>query len=220
MIKIVYWLCKAGTAGLLALFTLNLLTYFYYNVGEYSLTPSVGTDFKYEANGFTSIMTEGFAMKRYDENGYANAANSVDYKMDILLMGGSHFDGYNVAANENVVEVLSNELKEQNMTVYNIGMSRHSLLVCANNLEEALERFAPNKYVVIETDTLELSDSGVEKVLTGEYNELSRSSFSGILYQIRRMPYMKLMWKQWLNIGKIEEENTENSRGVNYTYNY
>ena len=57
--------------------------------------------------------------------------------IDVLVMGSSHMQGFQVMQKYNTANVLS-ELSGR--IIYNIGMGGHGLPVCISNLEAALKK--------------------------------------------------------------------------------
>ena len=92
------WLGKAALAGLLAFALLCFFCLLYYNVPVHDVNPTGATEYKWEPGRFYSRGTEGFAMGRTNSDGFNNL---FDYApgdpIDILLMGSSHMEGFNVA---------------------------------------------------------------------------------------------------------------------------
>ncbi len=89
-------------------------------------------------------MTEGFSWLHVDENGFNN--QTVPEHTDVLVMGSSHMEGFNVGKNKNAVALLSQTLPD--LSFYNIGISGHNIYRCVDNVEDALDYYQPSKYVV------------------------------------------------------------------------
>ena len=197
MKKTVFWALKAIAGGIIAFLILTLFCAFYYNVPVHSTTQDGSTDYHWEQNKFYSRGTEGFAWGKTNNEGYVNP---YDYHegmdVDVLIMGSSHMEGYNVAIKENTASQLSKLLEDE--TVYNLGVSAHNFLTCANNLEKALEKYKPQKYVVIETRTLLFSESQLEKTIEGTFEELPSHS-GGIVGVFQKIPLFRLLYTQLSN---------------------
>ncbi|MDD6214755.1 MAG: hypothetical protein PUB42_06205 [Firmicutes bacterium] len=95
--------------------------------------------------------TEGYSWVRTDGNGFNNAEIIDD--INILVMGSSQMEGFNVQKDKNTVYRLNERLKQGNINIqaYNIGISGHSIDCCINNIENVVKEFSPTDYVIIET---------------------------------------------------------------------
>ena len=209
------WLLKAFVSGILACVILTLFCVFYYNLPVHSSTADGATDYSWEKNKFYSRGTEGFAWGRTNNEGYIN---SYDYEegmdIDVLIMGSSHMEGYNVAMEETTASQLDIMLEDG--LVYNIGVAGHSFLTCANNLDAALEKYTPKKYVVIETSTLSFSEASLEKAIDGETEELSSHS-SGIIGILQKNQLLRLLYSQFSNWSENAEQTKANTSQQNQT---
>ena len=189
------WFCKLLGAGALAFAVLSVFSYIYYNPGTHITSTNGATDYVWESNGFYSKATEGFAYGRVDKNGYNNAYPApADEKVDMLLLGSSHMEAFNVASDENTVYVL-NELLRKNgdeRYVYNIGMSEHNLIRVVSNFSKALEAFKPSDYAIVELASLDFTAEQVLAACNGELAELS-SYDSGLMYNLQKFPLLKLL---------------------------
>ena len=187
MKKVLFWISKALISGIIACLLLTLFSIFYYNVPVHSISLDGATDYSWETNKFYSRGTEGFAWGKTNNEGYIN---SFDYEknmeIDVLIMGSSHMEGYNVAVENTTASQL--DLLLENETVYNIGISGHTFLTCANNFENALQKYTPNKYVVIETNTLSFNENELTNAIEGTTEELSSHS-TGIIGALQKNPY-------------------------------
>ena len=102
MKKNLKWLFKAIVAGCAALVLLNLFAFFWYNVPVHYENPSGATEYVWERHKFYSKATEGFALGRTNNEGFNNINDYHEGdSIDILLMGSSHTEGFNVAQDEN-----------------------------------------------------------------------------------------------------------------------
>jgi len=79
--------------------------------------------------------------------------------------------------------------------VYNIGVSQHTILNCADNLEAALEKYKPSEYVVIEALELYYSDEKIQSVLDSSMEELESHS-GGIIGLLQKNQFFRLMYSQ------------------------
>lgn len=198
--SVIFWLIKLAGAGLLALITLTIMCFFYYNPGTHISSNNGATDYVWEKEKFYCKATEGAAYGRIDSRGYNNEA--VPERIDILMMGSSHMEAFNVSQDENAAASL-NEKFNGKKTVYNIGMSAHKFYYCAKNLSGAIVEFKPAKYVVIETNTLNFNKKSLDQAASGTLKKIP-SYDSGLLYQLQRNQYFKLLYKQLKNVEETE----------------
>ena len=136
---------------ILSFLILNVVCFFYYNVPVHSESESGSTDYVWEKSKFYSKGTEGFAFGTTDEKGFNNLSAENSVSPELLIMGSSHTEAFNVAQNENYAYLLKELMNENGMewNTYNIGVSGHTITTCLNNFENAISEFEPTKYVVI-----------------------------------------------------------------------
>lgn len=194
MKTILKWFGKAFLAGCLALVSMTAFCLIYYNLPAYSPNESGATDYKWVPNTFYSRLTEGTAHGRTNNEGFLNAYDYEEgMKIDTLVMGSSHMEGYQVALSDSVSGRLDKLMEDKN--VYNIGISGHSFLVCCSNFKAALERYRPSEYVIIETGKLNFTSDDLDSVLDGTFPEMSNHS-GGILGLLSRNQYFRLVYAQ------------------------
>lgn len=157
--RMVLWFLKAGIAGCMAIFILSLAAVFYDYTGVHIASETGATDYTWEPEQWRAGMSEGFAWTNIDQNGYNNV-RSDERKIDILLMGSSHMEALNIGQKQNTACRLNEFLP--NFYTYNIGISRHTIYRCVNNLSDAVAAFHPSEWVVIETDQVVLDDGVIE----------------------------------------------------------
>lgn len=184
---------KIVLAGIIAISVLSVFTIFYHYEGIHISNVGNGTDYKWEAKQLKSQMTEGFSWFFMDSNGFNNY--KVVENPDILLMGSSHMEGCEVKTTENTAFILN---QNTNLTVYNIGVSGHTIYRLVDNLNDALTSFKPKSYVVLETDTIKLDMDDMESVIDGKAQPIP-SYDSGIIYYMQKIPAVKLMYSQIRN---------------------
>lgn len=207
MRKAVIWVLKVFCAGIIALFILSLFSVLYYNNGVRKTSSTGATDYSWE-NRFWSLGYEGFAYGEYDKNGYNNYKWDEDNTIDILLMGSSFMNAYNVSSKYSTAYLLNSNMKQSDLeyTVYNIGMEGHDFFVCSDNLDEALDTYAPNKYVIMETRFSRLPIDSMEEVLNGT-RERTPAFDSGLIYYLQKVPYFRLLHRQIRDIGLMNDTN-------------
>ncbi len=200
------WLIKAFVAFLVAFSIMTGFCAFYYNLPVHLTSQSKATDYYWEKNTTSIRATEGFAKVSVDDNGYVNTYPQKSEKIDVLVMGSSHTEGFNVAEDENYVYLLNQKFasSDNDMYVYNIGTSGHTLERCLRNLESAVSEFAPEKYVVIETTNVSPSFVELEALQNGELEYLS-SYDSGFIYYLQKSDLFRILFSQFSNV--LENEN-------------
>ncbi|GFI22948.1 hypothetical protein IMSAGC011_01725 [Lachnospiraceae bacterium] len=194
--EVLIWLLKCFVAGIAAVVILSVFSLFYYNHGIRRTSETGATDYSWE-NKFHSVGYEGFAWGINDANGYNNAYMLDKEDIDILLMGSSHMNAYNVPQKNSVSYLLNHMMKTSDMGygVYNIGMEGHTFYMCSDNLKNALETYSPQEYVIIETRSVKLSMERMEEVLTGTRKKTPAFD-SGLIYYMQKVPYFCLLHKQ------------------------
>jgi len=194
MKKFIKWFAKAVVSGILAFAILTGFCFLYYNVPVHSTTTDGATDYSWEKNKFYSRGTEGFAIGKTNNEGYVN---TFDYKegteVDVLIMGSSHMEGYNVPMSDSTAGRLTKMMSDD--VVYNIAVSQHTFINCADNLEAAVEKYKPSKYVIIEALELYYSDEKIQDVLDSNVEELESHS-GGIIGLLQKNQFFRLMYSQ------------------------
>lgn len=201
------WIVKALIAGLLAFLVLNVFSFFYYNVPARAIDNSFVTDYKWPSNSFHSLMTEGFGFGTVNNDGYNNPYDyKKDTNVDILFMGSSHIEGFNIAKNKNAAAVLSEISGE---TVYNVGISEHTLLKCLSSIGDAYIKYEPKDYIVIETMTVSFYDDEIKSALSRE-DKLPAYS-DGIMNVLQNFKYLKLVYYQYNN---LKENSSKGNKAI------
>ncbi len=198
---------KLLISGLLALIILSIFVFFYDYSGVHIKNTTGSTDYKWENNQLKTNMTEGYSFLIFDSNGYNNI--SIPQEIDVLVMGSSHMEAVNVDKNNNTVALMNNMYPD--FTFYNIGISGHNIYHCANNIENAVNEYAPQKYLIIETDTVLLDGEQVNDVLNNSFQRI-QSYDSGIVYNLQKYcPSIKCIYKNMIDWKNIENNaNTNN----------
>ena len=187
----------------IALCILSVFVLFYDYSGIHISNSSGSTDYKWQSMQYKANMREGYSWLLMDRNGFNNI--SVPENIDVLIMGSSHMEAVNVNSSDNTASILSNSCKT--LTFYNIGMSGHTIYRCANNLNNAVNEFKPQKYVVIETDSINLQDELVKQVLDDELETIP-SYDSGLVYYIQQYaPSIKVLFKSLQDWNSISNNN-------------
>jgi hypothetical protein len=191
--KIIMQLGKVVIAGVVSLFLCSAFVLVEKYTGIHVVNESGATDYKWQPYQWRAYMEEGFSWFRMDENGFNNAYERKSENVDILLMGSSHMEAIQVGAKENAGYLLNEMLPEY---TYNIGISAHSIYTCTRNMMAAINEYQPTEYVIVETSTVELSETDMQDVVDGTYKTIP-SYDSGLLYILQKtIPIMKNVYKQ------------------------
>lgn len=186
--KIVIHLIKIAVAFLCSLIILSAFALVYKHYPPQYDNSSGSTDYRNQANGFMSNMKEGHAWFRYDKNGYNNAV--ADDEIDVLLMGSSHMEARQIGSHQNTGALLN----QYGFRTYNIGISAHDLIRCVANYKNALEEYNPQRYVIIETASVDIEVDRMREVLSGEYSKVKVSNHNSLLSKIRDIPGISLLY--------------------------
>ena len=195
------WLLKAFVAGCIALGLLCGFCMLYYNVPVHHSNPYGSTDYVWEANKFYSRGIDGFALGRTNNEGHNNLRDYHEGEhIDILLMGSSHMEGFNVPQDKSTAAVL-NTLFAGEKYCYNIGTAGHTFLNQSKNLSDALERYAP-EYVIMENFSVEYKQEEIQSVIDGTFPD-NPSHSGGIIGMLQRLPYLRLFYTQFFKDGSM-----------------
>lgn len=217
---VVLWIGKAMLAGGIAFFILNVITRFYYYI-PWNIECEFGaTDYRFPS-GFDGVNgVEGFVSIHLDENGYNN--KTIPDTINVLCMGSSNTLAYCVEPGKGYPALLNEYLTRDGKTAYNIGMFSHSWLNCTGNLENALEKFKPEDYVVVESLQEKYDIEKLEELLEGELKELDGVA-SKKMQLIKRFPYLqlighqvKLMRSNTIDNEVVKEKNVEEEPSEKY----
>ena len=211
--KVVTELLKIIIAGFVSICLLSVFICFFSFSGIHITNSTGATDYTWEPNQRKAQITEGFSWLYMDENGFNNMIQ-LDSKIDNLVMGSSHMEAVNIAGDENVAYLLNQYIPDE--YTYNIGMSGHTIYTCVQNMEAAVLEYAPSDYIILETDTVELSADKMTEVLSNSYPEIP-SYDSGILYLLqKKVPLIKNIYRalgDWRN-SDIKASGDNNKQGA------
>lgn len=207
--EIIIWILKCIVAFVISLGILSLVGLVYQHSGVHITNPSGATDYKWEPYQYKSTMVENYSWIKMDEHGFNNAYAVKKDTIDILLMGSSHMEAVEVAADKNVGYLLNEKLDEK--YTYNVGTSGHTLYTCVKNMEAAVKEYSPQEYVMVETDRLELDIDEMHKVLQREYKTIP-SYDKGLMYVLQKsVPSIKNLYNQ-LDLWRKVDVDYEDSK--------
>lgn len=215
--KIMNAIWKIMISGIIAILLCNLFAFFYCCPGLHTYNSTGATDYKWQPNEWKATMVEGMAWLKADQNGFNNAYEAKEDGIDILLMGSSHMEAFNVMPNQNTAYLLNDMLPEY---TYNIGISGHTIYTCVKNAEAAVAEYAPSEYVIMETDRVDLSITDMQAVIENKYSIIP-SYDKGIFGSVLKiMPGMKKIYQQlseWIHSDNVEI--SEDQKDI-YSENY
>lgn len=207
------WLEKSLLAGFIAFVVLTLFCMMYDNLPVHYATPDGVTDYHWQPHFVYWRGTEGFSRGKTNNEGYINKSDyTKDTVIDVLLMGSSHMEAVQVPMDASITGRLGVLMPED--TVYNIGISGHSLLVCAQNLSAAVQKYSPSKFVVIETMSTQFFNEDLVKTLSCEYPELS-SHTGGIIGLLQQNQYLRRIYHQLKGfLGQQKDEDADSTADI------
>lgn len=187
---------KHLAAVLLGLVIVNAFCAWYYDTPPYACTADRATDTIRRPGSRVSRASEGMGTHRIDENGYNNPEG--EGPIDVLMMGSSHTEGFNVAAGQDVTSRLSEKL---GCRAYSLGMSAHTFAYNAANLDRALDRFQPTRAVVLETDRMVFTRTMINTSMADALPRLpaTKSLLPDIIVD---RPLAKRLYKQFKNLSR------------------
>lgn len=207
--KIINQILKVFLAGFTAVIILSVVLL------PYSLQPVhipndlKNTDYVWPPNSHWIRNTEGFSFGKFDENGFNNI--EVINNPDIVIVGSSHMEATNVLQQQNLGYLLNQKLNDR-YTVYNMGISGHTLYKVCQYLPNTLELYDnPPKVVIIETSDVILTSNKVNQVIEKTV-EFTPSHNTGIIAHMQKIPFVRLAYHQ-LDGGLLDlfMPNNENS---------
>lgn len=205
------WMIKAFCAGCTAFILLNAFSLIYSCQETHTSNLTGATDYIWERNGYFSRMTEGISWGHFDEQGFNNSYPAED-AVDILLMGSSHIEALQMPQNKNAGYLLNEYFHQENNSdnyVYSIGVSGHTFAICISNLEDALAYYHPQKAVVVETMTLNFTKEEIDSVLNNTRRKISSIYETGILYQLQKVPCLRIFYNQVQKMWSANDDNTD-----------
>ncbi|MBQ9527465.1 MAG: SGNH/GDSL hydrolase family protein [Fretibacterium sp.] len=180
-------------SGILAFVILTVTCLLYYNLPVHAVCDDGVTDYKRKPYRFCSRGTEGFSLARTNNDGYFNLFDyEKDLPISVLIMGSSHMEALQMMMRESTASRLNSMW---NGIVYNIGISGHSFLVCANNIQSASRKYCPTQYIIVETSSLSFLDKSLEDIVHGSFERIP-SNAKGLLAILSRNQYLRLLYHQ------------------------
>lgn len=211
--SILIWCGKAILGGVLATAVLTCFCRFYYYIPVPYSNQYGTTDFLWTPDTVYLQAKEGFGWGRANNEGFFESADyQGDMPVDVLIMGGSYVEGYQVPQSETMTEILGDLMPDK--TVYSVGMTNHIFLTCCDNLEAALNYYKPAEAVAIEVNRIDFSADELLSVAEGTFPELSRGSSGRISRFLACNPFLRLTHKQLTEYFGLMEEKKAGFSGA------
>lgn len=185
----------------------------YYNIPLKHVNNTGATDYVWQPNKFYSRGTEGYAMGKTNNEGFNNLEDYNGQKINTLLMGSSHMEGFNVSQNKTTVALLNKNLGKDFYT-YNIGISGHTIYTQISNLEYALKTYNPTNYVILETMNIPNDINSLDQILNNEVQSVG-SVTNGFVRYLESFDYLKLLSSQIKSYINNNRSETSNETKVN-----
>lgn len=151
------------------------------------------TDYAWETDSRWMKMTEGISYGVTDENGFNNL--NVYENPDILVLGSSHIEAMNVNQKYSA-SVLLDEKFGDKYSVYNMGISGHTLFKVVQYLPKSVEIFEKTpKYIVIESATTTITQEDVDMALSGNVQVTSVNN-EGLVAKLQKFPFLRQVYHQ------------------------
>lgn len=210
--KIGKYLIKLFISAVVSFIIISLICFFYYNIPVHYTNNEGYTDYILEKNKIQSRATEGYALGKTNNEGLNNYDDYTGQPIDILILGSSQFEAFNVMQNDNLTAQLSNMLGDD-YSIYNLGVSGHDFLRCTQNLDKALEKYNPKKYVIMEVSDLCLSNKDINDALNNKIPEL-KSSENKFILTLEKIPALRCFYNQ---VDNTVHKNNTSSETPKYT---
>lgn len=194
---------KRIAALITAFFLVNGFCALYYNPGVQYALEGGATGFARGGYHYSARMNEGISVTRADRFGYNNIDEYLyGAEINIVVMGTSHFEGYNVSQSDTLVSALNRKLRESGAPffAYNIAASSHSTLINLANFDNVIKTYPDVKYIVFEFNGISATRERLAAAIAGEGGKITTMD-SGFLYYAQRVPLFKAAYSQVKKLG-------------------
>lgn len=189
---------KSTRGGGIALIFLTSFCFFYYNIPIDQPSRSGATDSVVYPETIYLQCREGYGWGKTNSEGfYGSIEYHDDMKVDVLIMGSSMVEAYQVGQSQTVCSRLNDMLSDK--TVYSIGRSGHYFTNCCSNLEAALEHYNPSS-VVIEIGSVEYTADQLLQAVEGTVPEIA-ADYGGILELLAHNQFLRIVHQQLKQLG-------------------
>jgi hypothetical protein len=178
-ILVLFWFMKVGFASCVAVLALSILCMGYYRFPLTLPTRDSPTDRILEPNARYIYGLEGFGYGKINNEGFQNTEDYFGQIIDILIMGSSHMESFQVPQDKTTVYLL-NKLLDGDKFVYNIGAADHDFSISVKNMKNAIGKYKPQKYIIIETSSVKFDKKTLGDIVSGNMKWLfPESNISG-----------------------------------------
>jgi hypothetical protein len=188
---------KIIAAGIIAFLIVNAFCLAYHTYPVLITSKTGITDSVWERHNYYSLMTEGFGYGRTNNEGFNNLEDYNSQPIDILLMGSSHMEAFNVAQTKTTVALLNNKFNKSKY-VYNIGIQNHDFPHIMHNLETALLYYTLRENVIIEIVSTQFDMASLKDIIELKIQPIpSHDKDTDILFNLRKISYLRLLSRQY-----------------------
>ena len=184
--------------GGIAFIILTSFCFFYYNIPIDQPSRSGATDNVVYPETVYLQCREGYGWGKTNSEGFYGSIEYHDgMNIDVLIMGSSMVEAYQVGQNQTVCSKLNDMLPDK--TVYSIGRSGHFFMNCCSNLGAALEHYNPSS-VVIEIGSVAYTTDELSDAVKGTVPEIA-ADYGGILELLAHNQFLRIVHQQLKQLG-------------------
>lgn len=215
------WWAKFLVANVAGIAVWTLVDFFYTTGGGRGDYPPIAGETldRPAPSSWITRFREGVCFTALDENGYNNAYYR-DFQrdlsdVDVLVLGSSHVEAFQVSPRSNFVYLLNERFAEGDakLSFYNSGRSAHVFVIRGARYEEALKLFKPKKIAVFEMFHFPSKES-VDYALAGKIQNKRDAAVPSFM---RWAPSRRvaLFWRKLTKRGEESEPNPFEGVGKN-----
>ncbi|MCR5106552.1 MAG: hypothetical protein K6B28_00155 [Lachnospiraceae bacterium] len=213
-------------AGIIALFIMNIICFFYYSpFREIKREQGSNTGFLMPDERAVYAL-EGYSFAKSDKRGYVNRDLPLEDTY-YLVAGASHTEGLFLPVKDRYSDVLNTMLGgDDTLKVYNIGRSGNFFSVVTQHFDGILGEFPDARAIIIETDTLaydtkawrdSMIQAGYDGTETLDSKIAAMSQRERLVMDIKKyLPLVRVLHKQYLT----KMDNTVEDDGIRVTDAY
>lgn len=203
MKKYLFFSIKLIISSIFALIVLSVFSLFYSNQPSAIAQPDKITNNRYMPNSYWSYMTEGFGYGKIDSLGYNNAYYRNCTSPDIVFVGSSQLEAWQVPEDSNFIYLLNKKLNEDslennNFKCLNLGVSGHFFNVSVSNYKYVAEKYSNAKCIILEAATADFDDDMLDKMINEEYHS-DLGDRSMLFMTMRKIPYFRVLYAKLKN---------------------
>jgi hypothetical protein len=133
---------KCLLAGFVAFAILNGLCLIYYNIPVVVPSKNGSTNYVYGKSKYYSKAIEGWGYGKINNEGLQNINDYGSGEIDILMMGSSHMEGFQVPQKKTAAALLNKAYGDKKY-IYNLGMGAHGFSTNIKNFKSAINYYKP-----------------------------------------------------------------------------